>query len=112
MKAGEAVGPFGVMGGFMQPQGHVQVITNTLDYHMNPQDALDAPRWQWTSDKKITVEPTFSQEVVKQLMEKGHEVTVESDSGSFGRGQIIWRTAEGTYCGGTESRCDGHIASL
>ncbi|HSN67374.1 MAG TPA: gamma-glutamyltransferase, partial [Fusibacter sp.] len=61
---------------------------------------------------KITVEPLFSQEVVKELIAKGHEVTVESDSGGFGRGQIIWRTADGTYCGGTESRCDGHIASL
>jgi len=112
MKDGDAVGPFGIMGGFMQPQGHVQLITNTLDYQMNPQDALDAPRWQWLKDKTITVESSFSGEVVKQLIDKGHEVTVESDSGSFGRGQIIWRTADGTYCGGTESRCDGHIASL
>ena len=112
LKDGDAVGPFGVMGGFMQPQGHVQVITNTLDYQMNPQDALDAPRWQWVKDKKITVEPSFPQAVVDLLIKKGHEVTVEQDNGSFGRGQIIWRTAEGTYCGGTESRCDGHIASL
>ncbi len=112
IKDGVAVGPFGVMGGFMQPQGHVQVITNTLDYQMNPQDALDAPRWQWISDKKIVVEPSFSQEVIGALIEKGHEVTVESELGSFGRGQIIWRTSDGTYCGGTESRCDGHIASL
>lgn len=112
MKEGDAVGPFGIMGGFMQPQGHVQLITNTLDYQMNPQDALDAPRWQWIKDKTITVEPSFSKEVIKLLIDKGHDVTVESDSGSFGRGQIIWRTADGSYCGGTESRCDGHIASL
>ena len=112
MKDGLPIGPFGVMGGFMQPQGHVQVITNTLDYQMNPQQALDAPRWQWIADMKITVEPNFPQHVIDDLIQRGHEVVIEPDVGSFGRGQIIWRTEHGTYCGGTESRCDGHIASL
>ena len=78
-RQGRAVGPFGVMGGFMQPQGHVQVIMNTLDYHMNPQEALDAPRWQWVGEKKIQVEAGFDGETVRELQRRGHEVTVMED---------------------------------
>lgn len=110
MKDGEAVGPFGVMGGFMQPQGHLQVITNTIDFALNPQDALDAPRWQWIKDKTIKVEQNFPSDIIQELVAKGHDIIIDYESGSFGRGQIIWKTEEGTLCGGTESRCDGYIA--
>jgi gamma-glutamyltranspeptidase/glutathione hydrolase len=104
------VGPFGVMGGFMQPQGHVQVVMNMIDFKLNPQEALDAPRWQWIKDKNIEVEHDVPVHIVKELLKKGHELKIQPDETAFGRGQIIIRTEEGTLCGGTEKRADGHIA--
>ncbi|MBP3040209.1 gamma-glutamyltransferase family protein [Bacillaceae bacterium Marseille-Q3522] len=111
-KDGEAVGPFGVMGGYMQPQGHMQVIMNTVDFHLNPQAALDAPRWQWIGGKKFQVEPHFPLAIAQQLKRKGHEIERLMDTGGFGRGQIIWREKDsGVLMGGTESRTDGSIAA-
>ncbi|WP_083939150.1 gamma-glutamyltransferase family protein [Deinococcus apachensis] len=108
---GTPVGPFGVMGGFMQPQGHLQVVLNTVRYGMNPQQALDAPRWQWLSGKGVEVEHALGAGLARALAARGHEVRVQLDSGSFGRGQIIWRNPEtGVLEGGTESRTDGHVA--
>lgn len=59
---GTPVGPFGVMGAYMQPQGHVQVVMNYVDFHLDPQQALDAPRWQWMRDNTVTVESRFDPE--------------------------------------------------
>lgn len=111
-KGNEAVGPFGVMGGYMQPQGHIQVAMNMIDFGLNPQAALDAPRWQWIEGKKIEVEYTFPNHLVKQLAERGHQITVAYDSGGFGRGQVIVRNPKtGVLTGGTEHRTDGSVAS-
>lgn len=110
-KNGEAVGPFGVMGGFMQPQGHVQVVMNTVDFHMNPQEALDAPRWQWVGGKKVQVERGFPFGITEELVRRGHEISVLPESITFGRGQVIWRDEQGTLCGGTEPRADGTVAA-
>ena len=105
------VGPFGVMGGYMQPQGHMQVIMNTVDFHLNPQSALDAPRWQWIQGKTFEVESHFPRHVAEELISRGHQINMCIDSGGFGRGQIIWRDAKtGVLTGGTESRTDGAIA--
>lgn len=108
-KDGNPVGPFGVMGAFMQPQGHVQVVTNTVDFHLNPQDALDAPRWQWTKEKTVAIEQNYPNDLALALLRRGHNIIVEAERGSFGRGQIIWRDENGVLCGGTESRADGFI---
>ncbi|GAA0479795.1 gamma-glutamyltransferase family protein [Salinibacillus aidingensis] len=106
------IGPFGVMGGFMQPQGHVQVLVNMIDFKLNPQAALDAPRWQWRKGKEIAVESTFPSYIAEGLVRKGHDIQTELEKGEFGRGQIIWRDHEtGTLYGGTESRTDGAISS-
>ncbi len=107
---GAPVGPFGVMGGFMQPQGHVQVVMNTVDFHLNPQAALDAPRWQWLEGRRVEVE-AFPAAVLEELKRRGHQVGTGADASSFGRGQIIWRDATGVLVGGTEPRTDGAIAA-
>lgn len=110
-KGGQAVGPFGVMGGFMQPQGHVQVIMNTVDFNLNPQAALDAPRWQWMKDKVVQVENSFPHHLAEELATKGHTIQLELENNSFGRGQIIWRDpTTGVLIGGSESRSDVAIA--
>jgi gamma-glutamyltranspeptidase/glutathione hydrolase len=111
MKDGKAVGPFGVMGGYMQPQGHVQVIMNMIDFGMNPQEALDAPRWQWMGGKKVEIEPGFGPELAEALRKRGHEIKVQENFTSFGRGQIILRDENGVLTGATEPRTDGCVAT-
>jgi len=110
-KDGAPVGPFGVMGGFMQPQGHIQLLSRVIDYGMNPQTALDAPRWQWLGEKRFEVEMGMSELIVEELRKRGHKITYQQDRGSFGRGQMIVRDVSGTLCGATEPRTDGAVAA-
>ena len=98
------------MGAYMQPQGHVQVVSNFIDFHLDPQQALDAPRWQWLRDGSIIVEDGLDEEIVRGLKERGHDVQVTSDHSPFGRGQMIIRLDNGVLVGGTESRTDSNIA--
>jgi gamma-glutamyltranspeptidase/glutathione hydrolase len=109
MKNGEAVGPFGVMGGFMQPQGHLQVVMNMVDFKMDPQSALDAPRFRWDEALKVSVEHKFDQYIAQELHQLGHRISIDLYGGGFGRGQIIMKDKAG-YKAGTETRCDGFIA--
>lgn len=106
----EALGAFGIMGAFMQPQAHVQVLMNMIDFNLNPQAALDAPRIMWIEDKKIQVENDFKPEIIDELKKLGHEVEVVSDFKSMGRGQIILKDKD-VYIGGTEKRTDSNIFS-
>lgn len=109
-KDGKPIGPFGIMGGFMQPQAHLQVMISTIDYNMNPQEALDKPRWQWVGGKTIEVEQNFDNNLALELMRAGHDIVVKANSIGFGRGQIIWRNDDGILCGATEPRTDGQVA--
>jgi gamma-glutamyltranspeptidase/glutathione hydrolase len=110
-KDGKAVGPFGVMGGFTQPQGHLQVVMNSVDFHLNPQAALDAPRWQWKEGRTVEVEHQFPDHLAEALERKGHVVSRCVGSHTMGRGQIIWRDEQGVLAGGTEPRADGTVAA-
>mgnify|MGYP000691404873 CR=1 FL=1 len=70
---GKAVGPFGVMGGPLQPQAHMQVVRVWLTF-INPQEAIDAPRWQWTRGKMIQLEPSFPFHIAEALKRRGHNI--------------------------------------
>jgi len=110
---GELYAPFGVMGGFMQPQGHVQVMVNTVDYGMNPQEALDAPRFfivDGTSGGMVLLEDEISEEVMSRLSAMGHEIAPASGwrRVGFGKGQMIHRDPEtGVLTAGSDPRGDG-----
>lgn len=109
---GEPVGPFGVMGGFMQPQGHVQILLRCIDEAANPQAALDAPRWQWIDSNRVAFEHSYPTHLVEALARRGHQAEIPLLSTAFGRGQIIWRDPRsGVLTGATEPRTDGCVAA-
>lgn len=107
---GSGLMAFGVMGGPMQSQGHVQMAVRVLMYGQNPQAAADAPRWRVTGGLGVAVEPDFDPAVVAELRARGHQVTVEPGDGvfAFGGAQLIKRTECSTaYMAGSDPRKDG-----
>ncbi|MFO7797256.1 MAG: gamma-glutamyltransferase [Promethearchaeati archaeon] len=109
-KNGDPLMSFGVMGGAMQPQGHVQMITRIFDYDENPQTAIDAPRWRYMSDLNISVERGFTKIALENLTKKGHNIT-KGHYLSFGGAQIIYKLEEG-YVGASEPRKDGQAVAF
>jgi gamma-glutamyltranspeptidase/glutathione hydrolase len=100
------------MGGFMQPQGQLQTFLRMVDHRQNPQAALDAPRWQVTSGLKVMIEPGFDPAFYDELRRRGHELEIAKERGvSFGRGQVIWRLADG-YVAASDARADGQAVVL
>ncbi len=109
---GEVRASWGVMGGQMQPQGHVQVVSNLVDRGLDPQAALDEPRYRWLDTKRVALETTrISDAVVAALRERGHTVLTEEEyvnaGGHWGGGQVIYRRDDGTLIGGSDPRKDG-----
>ena len=96
---------FGVMGGFMQPQGHLQVLSNLVDHDMSLQTALDVPRWRYREDGTLAVEARMDPLLQTGLARRGHDVRA-LPPGQFGGAQIA-RNREGVLSGATEPRKDG-----
>ena len=117
LKDGELWASFGVMGGFMQPQGHFQVISAMVDDDLNPQEALNRPRWYVDRGQPggaLLIEEGTPFKTMADLAERGHRIQPEAGlgRGNFGRGQIIRYDAEtGVMHGGSEPRADGQIAA-
>jgi gamma-glutamyltranspeptidase / glutathione hydrolase len=109
---------FGVMGGFMQPQGHFQVMSAMLDDGLNPQETLNRPRWcleDGTAGSILALEEGIPVATMAQLAEMGHPVRPVSGRGRglFGDGQIINRDPEsGVLFGGSDPRKDGQVAAF
>lgn len=102
---------FGVMGGDMQPQGHVQTVVRMLDYQQQPQAACDAPRWKVNRDFTLDLENRFDTDVTQQLKDRGHQLkSIHDPYMDFGAGQFIWRLSESPdhgYVAASDSRRDG-----
>ena len=115
-KDGQPVMSFGVMGGNMQPQGHMQTLVRMLDYNQNPQTACDAPRWRFNTGLDINVESTMQAATVQGLLARGHQVSVINDSyQDFGAGQFIWRMGDPAnegYLAASDPRRDGLAAGF
>lgn len=107
---------FGVMGGNMQPQGHMQTLVRMLQYKQNPQAACDAPRWKVNRGLDIDVESTMQPNVIESLRAMGHNLAPVVDPYmDFGSGQFIWRMSddmEDGYVAASDSRRDGHAAAF
>jgi len=96
----------GVVGGMMQPQGHLQVISNLIDFDMNPQAALDAPRFRVREDLTVALEQGISESVARKLQSLGHSIKTNTAEEEFGGGQVILIEDETLY-GGSDNRKDG-----
>ena len=96
---------FGVMGGGMQPQGHLQVMANLVDFGMTPQEALDAPRFRIGAEGEVNLEPSFAG-VQSGLEKLGHRTAIEGKLGYYGGGQIVMREGD-VLIGATDPRKDG-----
>lgn len=108
-RGGAPLSSFGVMGGPMQPQGHLQMVLRTTLWNQNPQAASDAPRWRVVEGREVAVEPGFAPEALEELEARGHRLrrTAPEAHFAFGGAQLIVRLDDGGYVAGSDSRKDG-----
>jgi gamma-glutamyltranspeptidase/glutathione hydrolase len=115
-KDGQPVMSYGVMGGNMQPQGHMQTLVRMLDHGQNPQAACDAPRWRYNAGLEINVEAAMDAGTLQALSERGHRTEVINDSyQDFGAGQFIWRAGDPKvegYVVASDPRRDGQAVGF
>ncbi|MGO4676626.1 gamma-glutamyltransferase family protein [Bosea sp. 2YAB26] len=113
MKDAEPLMSFGLMGGPMQAQGHVQMVLRTCCFGQNPQTASDAPRWRFVKNNAVAIESAMPQAALSALAELGHAITLEEPDASFGFGgaQLIHRLEDG-YVAGSDHRKDGLAAGF
>jgi gamma-glutamyltranspeptidase/glutathione hydrolase len=108
-RGGEPAMSFGLMGGHMQPQGHLQLVLRTVLHGQNPQAACDAPRWHVTETSTLALEPGYPDAVRRELARRGHRLVDDAPTVLFGGAQAIHRLAEG-YVGASDPRKDGQVA--
>lgn len=115
-RQGQPVMSFGVMGGNMQPQGHMQTLVRMIDYGQNPQAACDAPRWRFNQGLNINAEAGLNPQTIGGLQALGHELDVINDSyQDFGAGQFIWRAGDPSvegYVVASDGRRDGQAVGF
>lgn len=110
-KAGAPVMSFGLMGGAMQPQGHVQLVVRIVDHRQNPQQSCDAPRFRWLQGEQVALETGFAPATLDELRRRGHELVVVDDYHRFGSCQAIWRLDDG-YFAASDPRRDGQAVGF
>ena len=98
---------YGVMGGHMQHQGHVQMVTRIFDHGENPQAACDAPRWHVTPDYRLLLEEGYDESVANELAARGHDVAIGAPHGTFGGAQLVYRLPTGGYFAASDHRKEG-----
>src|SRR5690606_769826 len=115
-KDGAPVMSFGVMGGNMQPQGHVQTLVRMLDYGQGIQAACDAPRWRFNAGMEVNLEPGMDAQVEQGLLSLGHHVKVFTEPYlDYGAGQYIHRAGDPAregYVAASDPRRDGQAAGF
>lgn len=103
---------FGVMGGDMQAQGHLQFLTRLALHNQNPQTALDAPRFKVLNDRSLCLEEFIAPDVVHDLEKRGHKITQSDSAVFYGGGQAIYRLESGKYLGASDPRRDGQAVGF